>query len=45
MLQSMTTEIALNDPILKIVYIMMLIYSWYRSGELIHISILKISNW
>ena len=44
MLQSMTTKIALNYPILKIVNIMIIINSWSLGGEFIHISILKNSN-
>ena len=34
-------EIAFNSPILKIVYIMILINLWSLGGKLIHISILK----
>ena len=45
MLHRMTTEISLNDAILKIVYIMILINAWSHCGELIRISILKNSNW
>ena len=41
MLHKITTEIALNSTIRKIVHIKNLINSWYLSGELIHISILK----
>ena len=44
MLQRMTTKIALNYTILKIVYIMILINVWYLGGGFIHISILKYSN-
>ena len=41
MLKRTTTETGLNYPILKIVYIIILINSWSHSGELIHISILN----
>ena len=41
MLQRMTIEIALNYPILKILYILILTNSCSRGGELIHIEIMN----
>ena len=37
MLQNMTMETALNFPITKYIYIMILIDSWSHGGEPIHI--------
>ena len=41
MLQRITMKTALDFPIPKKVYIIILIYSWSHGGELIHISIMN----